>query len=182
MRGNMYVTERLRMVAEKQHASKEDFLRSLGLELTLFEDDSTSLARLAQLTEKTNQFNTHKQPFTEADIQGFIANPDASVFYAKLSDKFGEYGIILFALVEKSATTWHIRSLLMSCRVFGRGVEDAFLVALMEKALAAGVQRITIAFEASPKNAPAQEFVERHFTDNARASLGGDAPDWIKII
>ena len=181
MRGNMYVTERLRMEAEKQHTSKEDFLRSLGLELTVCQDNTTSVARLAQLTEKTNQFNIQKQPFSEDEIRVYSESAEHAVWYGRLNDRFGEYGIVVFALVDKKGSEWHIRSLLMSCRVFGRGVEDAFLSVIVAEALAQGVRVLTIAFEESAKNAPAKEFVERYFVAEQLAVEPLQSPDWIEL-
>ncbi len=96
MRGNLYVTERLRREQEKQYPDKEEFLMSLGLELTFYQDDASAATRLAQMTEKTNQFNTNKIPFADSDVQDRIKSEDAKVFHARLNDKFGDYGILLW--------------------------------------------------------------------------------------
>jgi predicted enzyme involved in methoxymalonyl-ACP biosynthesis len=69
MRGNLYVTERLRKEEEKHAVSKEEFLHNLKLEMTFYEDDVSCLTRLAQLTEKTNQFNVDKKPLMDGDIK-----------------------------------------------------------------------------------------------------------------
>jgi FkbH-like protein len=183
MRGNLYVTERLRTAAEKSYASKEEFLKSLGLTLTVRMDDASCVSRLAQLTEKTNQFNIDKKPLTEDEIRAAIDSPTHHVFYGKLQDKFGDHGVVLFALIEAHADHWHIPALLMSCRVFGRGAEDAFLAAISEKALQEGVHSLTISFKDSPKNAPAREFVERRFpagTYSIPRTVHG--PEWIEIL
>jgi FkbH-like protein len=183
MRGNLYVTERLRKEREKKFADKAEFLQSLSLELTLWKDDDSCVPRLSQLTEKTNQFNTVKQPFSEEEIRRFIASPDHAVFHARLQDTFGDHGIIAFALVEKKKAEWQIRSMLMSCRVFGREVEDAFFSAIAEHAKAAGANKVTIGIEESAKNLPAREFVKKYFKDGAYAiGQKSSAPAWIKII
>lgn len=183
MRGNLYVTERLRKEAEKSHATKEEFLKSLGLELAVFEDDDSCLPRLSQLTEKTNQFNSLKRPLSEKDISDFIQSRSHAVFHARLQDKFGDYGIIAFALVEKSASEWHIKSLLMSCRVFGREVEEAFLSAILARAKDSGANRLTIESEETPKNAPVREFIAKHFLRGALdIPVVPYRPTWIKIL
>jgi FkbH-like protein len=182
MRGNLYVTERLRKEAEKEHENKEEFLASLQLELFIYENDASCIPRLAQLTEKTNQFNTHKQPFTESEIQGFIESSHHKVLYGRLQDAFGDYGVIIFGIIDMLGETWHIRSLLMSCRVFGRNVEDAFLSDILERALPENVTRLTIDFVPSEKNAPAREFVERYFNNGEmRVSEKINNPKWITI-
>lgn len=181
MRGNLYVTERLRKEEEKRYARKEDFLASLGLELTIFEDDDSCIPRLAQLTEKTNQFNTLKQPFSESEIAGFIKSPSHRVFYGKLQDVFGDYGVINFALIEIRDDVWHIKSLLMSCRVFGREIEEAFLAQILSRAREEGAEEITIDFAETEKNAPAKSFLDRHFINKRKkVPIESHFPLWIK--
>lgn len=182
MRGNLYVTERLRGEQEKQYETKEEFLQSLGLQLSVCEDDDTCLPRLAQLTEKTNQFNVDKQPMTEEEIVSYIQSPKHHVFYGRLQDVFGDYGVVVFAVVEERGSRWHLRSLLMSCRVFGRAVEDAFLSAIAKRASEEGIESLSIDFRQSEKNAPAKEFVDTRFPDGACLVSSISAPTWIQIV
>lgn len=163
MRGNFYVTERLRKEQEKQYADKEEFLTSLKLELICSEGNDSSIARLAQLTEKTNQFNTNKRPLSEDEMRAYIQSPLHHVFHARLSDIFGAYGIVVFALVEERGAEWHIDQMLMSCRIFGRSVEEAFLAFIAGRAGVAGAERLTLAFAETPKNIPAREFANKYF-------------------
>lgn len=182
MRGNLYVTERLRKEEEKLHTTKEAFLKSLGLEMFVYRNDFSCLSRLAQLTEKTNQFNVAKHPRHEEEITSLIVTGVYDSYYARLSDMFGDYGVILFALIKKDKTVWHIETLLMSCRVFGRGVEDAFFAHLIQKASEAGVSKVTIAYTPSDKNLPAKEFIDRYFINFTycfdRAIV---CPEWITL-
>lgn len=182
MRGNLYVTERLRKETEKQFENREEFLKSLGIELAVYEDDPSSLARLAQLTEKTNQFNVKKQPLTEGEIEAFMQNGAYTIFHGRVVDQFGDQGIIAFALVRKEESLWHIESLLMSCRVVGRGIEDAFLAAIARRAGEEGAQDISITFEQSEKNELARAFVARMFGDLLHAPIAQfQTPDWITV-
>ena len=183
MRGNLYVTERLRSEAQKQYQNKAEFLKGLGTEVHFFEDDAASLSRLAQLTEKTNQFNVKKRPLSEGEIRAFIEGGDHGVFYARAIDQFGDQGIIAFALVEKGADEWHIESLLMSCRVIGRGIEEAFVAEIARRAKVAGAERVSVTFESSEKNEPARAFVDSFFGPG-RSMFAQKAviPDWITIV
>lgn len=182
MRGNLYVTERLRREQEKQYANKEEFFASLKLELICSEDNDSSIARLSQLTEKTNQFNTNKRPLSEDDIRGYLKSPVHHLYHARLLDVFGDYGIVAFALVEEHDSEWHIDQLLMSCRVFGRAVEEAFLSYIAGRARAAGAERLTVAFTETPKNIPAKTFLDAHFEDNACVlDAVPSVPSWITI-
>ena len=183
MRGNLYVTERLRKEAEKQFTDTTKFLESLGTELRFFEDDPRSLARLAQLTEKTNQFNVKKRPMSEKEIVSFIQSENYAVFHAQAVDQFGDQGIVAFALVCKEKKLWHIESLLMSCRVIGRGIEDAFVAAIAQRAALSGAMSLGITFEPSEKNEPARAFVERIF--GGARTIASDImrpPKWIAIV
>ena len=183
MRGNLYVTERLRREEEKIYKNKENFLKSLDLELFVSEDNDSNISRLSQLTEKTNQFNTFKKPFSEKEIKKFIKSPKYSVFYARLQDKFGDHGIITFALVEKNKEHWNISSLLLSCRVFGRSVEDAIFGVILKRAKESGVTRLTLDFKETEKNFPAMEFVTKLFNKGEYDMLKVlNTPYWIKII
>ena len=93
---------------------------------------------------------------------------------------FGDYGVIIFALIEKSEKTWYIRSLLMSCRVFGRDVEDAFFMVVLQDATREGASSVIIDYEETEKNAPARAFIDTYFTGNIltiKESL--ESPVWI---
>ncbi len=182
MRGSLYVTERLRQEAEKSFPSKEEFLKNLGLELHFLEDDPTSVARLAQMTGKTNQFNVNKIPMTEEEMMGFIEHPEYKVFHGHVADRFGEHGITNLAIVKKNGEDWNIEHFLMSCRVIGRGIEDAFLTTIADSARKEGAKRLLITFIPTEKNAPAQEFINRRFINNE--TIVEDTPSlptWITI-
>ncbi|MGH7246332.1 MAG: HAD-IIIC family phosphatase, partial [Candidatus Levyibacteriota bacterium] len=163
MRGNMYVTERLRREAEKTFENRKDFLKALDLSVEVYVDDASALTRLSQLTGKTNQFNINKKPFSEEEIQAFVNDPRYAVFYARALDRFGDHGIISFALAKEEGTVWTIESLLMSCRVLGRGIEDAFMSAIAETLKKKGATEASIMFTKSEKNAPAEAFVQTYF-------------------
>jgi len=182
MRGNLYVTERLRRESEKSFNNQEEFLKSLGLNFQIFIDDSSQLARLAQLTDKTNQFNVNKHQLTEKDISNFINNPQYKVFYGRLTDRFGDYGIISFAIVRKELNLWHVEYFLMSCRVIGRGVEEAFLSVIGGAAKDNLVEKMSIEFVKTVKNKPAEDFVGKYFKKNL-ASINDiiNPPNWVTI-
>ena len=182
MRGNLYVTERLRREEEKQHATKEEFLKGLSLELFIYKNDNSCISRLSQLTEKTNQFNIDKQPTSEEELLSYLNNKEHDIYHGRLQDSFGDYGVIIFALIKKEKDIWYIKSLLMSCRVFGRGVEDVMFSFIIEQAKKEKVKTIIISYKESEKNAPAKEFIDRHFT-NFKYTIKDkeEYPYWIKV-
>ncbi|HEY4487828.1 MAG TPA: HAD-IIIC family phosphatase [Candidatus Paceibacterota bacterium] len=182
MRGNLYVTERLRAAAEKEFESREAFLKSLGLELHMYTNDAASFARLAQLTEKTNQFNTKKSPLSVEELEAYRQDGEHIIMHARVSDRFGDHGITAFALVRMMGLHWSLESLLLSCRVLGRSVEEAFLYAIGERARTADVQTLSVAFTPSEKNKPAKDFVERNWKDTHLFPADITKPEWITIF
>jgi len=181
MRGNFYVTERLRTKAESRFENREAFLENLGLQVRVVRNDMKAVSRIAQLTEKTNQFNTHKIPKTEEEIRVFMENPDTDVFYAQASDRFGDHGIIAVALVEKSGTTWNIPTLLMSCRVFERGIENAFVYAIAKAATKEGATSISFDFVPTEKNDPAKTFLDKNTENGILNMQDMQLPHWITL-
>jgi len=182
MRGNLYVTERLRRAHEQTFPDRDAFLQSLKLTMQVYKDDPSALERLSQLSEKTNQFNTHKIPLTVDQLKSYLEDDNHIVLYGRITDAFGDYGITAFALIRKETCKWVIESLLMSCRVLGRGLEQAFLYAVAREAISAGVSKLCIDFIPTEKNKPAAEFVETFFKGNALDPQRVSLPSWVKFI
>ena len=181
MRGNLYVTERLRKEAEKNFDDPKKFLENLQLEMIFHHNDQSALERLSQLTEKTNQFNTLKHPYTTNELLSFMNNPHYAVFHARILDRFGDHGITAMAIVQKNESRWCIDSFLLSCRVIGRGVEEAFLSAIAEQAKNANVKEISILFKSTEKNKPAENFVSA-VSNNGQIKIENiTRPSWIHI-
>ena len=142
---------------EAQFTDMTDFLRSLEMKLKIERVDaqSMSIPRVAQMTQKTNQFNLTTRRYTEDDIRSMIAR-GAEVWTLAVSDRFGDNGVTGL-MILKPDNGWIIDTLLMSCRVLGKGIEEAFfktVIGRYEGALAA--QYIPTA-----KNGHVAEFYER---------------------
>lgn len=183
MRGNFYVTERLRKEQEKQHTDRSEFLKSLNIELHIAENDKTSVERLSQLTEKTNQFNNNKRPLFTTEIERYMMDGEYSVFHARAIDQFGDQGIIALALLRKDEKNWVFESLLMSCRVVGRGIEDAFVAHIAHIAQQNGAESISIIFTPTEKNELSRAFISRVFGETKNVLIKNiNQPNWITII
>ncbi len=184
------------MKAEKQRAavsigneSKETFVASLGLKVELGEATQSQLGRVTQLINKTNQFNLSTIRRTLDEVEALSRNPDWSVYALRVSDKFGEYGLVGVALVEKAVERWRIDTFLMSCRVLGRDVETVFLATIGDDARAAGASAIEAEFVPSAKNELAAQFLPKHgfaSTDGRKYDLSLDAklnrPAYVELI
>ncbi len=159
-RGASYASERMRQGLKKQ-TSLEDYLKSLGTVLTVEKAGESNLARIAQLTQKTNQFNMTTRRYLEEDIKRFGASASHRVYSFRLEDKFGDLGIIAAVILEKQKSGWRIDTFLMSCRVLGRMVEESILAFMQQLAEKEGDGTLTGEFISTEKNAPARDFYKQ---------------------
>ncbi|MBI3837580.1 MAG: HAD-IIIC family phosphatase [Planctomycetia bacterium] len=171
-RAEMYESETLRRQVQDQAVSVEDFLRNLEMTAQVGRCDASTLERVHQLIQKTNQFNLTTRRHNVDDLRRFMDSPDAAVAWLRLSDRYGDSGLVCVGIIDRlDDETWVVDTLLMSCRVMGRQVEDAFLAYLAELARAAGAKRLRGIYRPTAKNSPVQDFYNsRDFID-----LGGDA-------
>jgi FkbH-like protein len=130
-RARQYETNARRLEEENQFASYEDYLDSLDMVAELAPLRPVHLARVAQLINKTNQFNLTSKRYTFADIEQLVSDESYVTLYAKLTDKFGDSGLISVIIGRKERRSLHVDLWLMSCRVIKRDVELAMLDALV---------------------------------------------------
>ena len=143
---------------------KEEFLQTLGLKIEMFVAPPEELDRVAQLINKTNQFNLSTIRRSVDEVRLLAAAPLHRVYGLRVADNFGDYGLTGVAIVERSPENrrWTIDTLLLSCRVLGRKVETAFLAAIAAEAGADGAEFLHAVFIPSAKNAPAASFLSDH--------------------
>ena len=156
-RGEMYREEGARKALESSVASVDDFLRTLELEVAITAVVLETIPRVSQLTQKTNQFNVTTRRYSEADIAG-KRREGWHIWSVSARDRFGEYGIIGVCMVEPLGDTWRIDTLLLSCRILGRKIENIVFVFLCNEAERQGVKKIIGEFIPTQKNAPAATF------------------------
>jgi FkbH-like protein len=161
-RGRLYAEQRERARSEQAFGSLEDFLMSLSTKVRVAPVTEKTIARTAQLTQKTNQFNTTTRRYAEQDIARLAIDERWRVLTVDAADRFGDHGIIGSAIVQRAAGRWDIDTLLLSCRVIGRGIEMAVLAALAELAWADGATNLTGAVVPTAKNAPARDVYSAH--------------------
>lgn len=192
-RGALYAAEAGRRSAAAAAVDMPSFYRQLDMRLSISMDDAMQVSRIAQLTQRTNQFNMNAIRCTDADIRRYRESPDYHVLAARLVDRFGDNGIIGAALVERSGEEWRLPVFLMSCRVLGRTVEQCFLKWIGALARDAGAARLIAWFKPTVKNQPFAGFyqdsgmrqadndkdVQRWIWDLDRADLA--MPDWMTL-
>ena len=130
----------------------DDFLGALAMTVEVGPVTALNLARVTQLVNKTNQFNTTTIRRTEAEVAALAADPAALTLQFRLLDKFGDNGIVSVMLLEPAGDGLELVNWVMSCRVFGRQLEEEALNALVEAARARGAAAIHAAFVPTAKN------------------------------
>lgn len=143
----------------KRAESLEEFIGSLNLRVDFQPLAFERLGRVAQLTQRTNQFNNSGQRRSEGEIQALLAGGKWACYTAEVSDRFGEYGLVGALLVEKRSEEYRIDTFLLSCRALGRGVEHRMLASLAEAALDEGVFSVCIPCRETARNQPVREFL-----------------------
>ena len=130
----------------------ESYLRSLDMICEINPVDAMSRARSSQLINKSNQFNLTTRRYSESEIEALEADDNAHLIQVRLTDKFGDNGIISVIIARKAEDAWAIDTWLMSCRVLGRRVEEAVLGHLAAAARTAGARALVGSYIPSPKN------------------------------
>ncbi len=189
----MYAEQRQRAGAEQTFQSKEDFFRFLEQEAELDPVSDLTRARVAQLTQKTNQFNLTTRRYTEQQIADMAARPGWHIFSIRVKDRFGDHGLVGVAIAHDQGAQCEVDTFLLSCRVIGRTVETALLAHLAKSAAERGCKRLAGWFLPTKKNAPARDFYKQHGFQRQESNGTGSlwvldlnnsplrSPDWITL-
>ncbi len=156
-RPELYAQRAERLRAERAAASLEEFLASLALDIRIAPMQPGQVARVAQLTQRTNQMNATSVRRSEAEVQSL---QDAECLIVDVRDRFGSYGLTGAIIFRVRGSAVAVDTFLLSCRALGRGVEHRMLARLGEIARERGLARVEIPFVASQRNRPAALFLE----------------------
>ncbi len=160
-KGEMYRSQIERKRFEESFDSLDGFLAGLDIEVGIEAANSFSIARIAQLTQKTNQMNLTTRRYTEANIQSFAGGPDIHVFSVSSKDRFGDNGIIGVVIIKIRQDECIIDTFLLSCRVIGRNIEGAMMGFIAEFARRRGVKTLLGEYLPTAKNKPAADMYEK---------------------
>jgi FkbH-like protein len=167
----MMTSDRHRSELRTQFTDITSYLRSLEMVLTIRLLDESILPRVAQLSQKTNQFNLTTQRYTEDQMRRWIRNPEYEVLALSVVDRFGESGIVGVAVLHYQAQSATLENFFLSCRILGRRIEEAFLDVCLERAKQRGVRKINGVYRASAKNEQVKDFYEKQ--GFARIAMSG---------
>lgn len=164
--------DRARVARYREDLARQDFLADfdsvsgyltrLGLVVELAPACEADRARVAQLTQRTNQFNLTTRRLTEGAVAELAADPDASVLTIRSSDVFGDNGLVGAVFAYRDGGTLRIDGFLLSCRVFARGIEQACLASLLRHARATGITEVVATYRATSKNGKVRGFYPHH--------------------
>lgn len=161
-RNDMYKANVIRSKQQANFENYDEYLLSLEMvgEIRPFSKMYTS--RIAQLTNKSNQFNLTTLRCSIADIEQYMNNPDYITLYGKLADKFGDNGLVSVVFGHEDTGIFHIDLWLMSCRVLKRNFEFAMMDALVEKCRFRGIRKIYGYYYPTAKNKMVKDFYAEH--------------------
>jgi FkbH-like protein len=177
-RSEMYAAERGARVLRASAATVEDYLRALDQRLIVCAVGAAVIPRVAQMHQRTNQFNLTTRRLTEADIAAYVDDPARrAALVGRVRDKFGDHGLVVAATVSITGASAEIDTFLMSCRVIGRDIERAFLAALLGLLAERGIRRVTGRFVATARNGMVREL----YAANGFALVEGtdEASSWV---
>jgi FkbH-like protein len=154
-----------------------EYLASLNMVMTVAPFDAQGRARIAQLINKSNQFNLTTRRYGEREVAALEENPNKFTLQVRLTDKFGDNGMISVIIFEKLVDSWQCDTWLMSCRVLGRQVEEAVLSVIANAAHREGAGFLRGCYIPTPKNGlVAEHFSKLGFTKISQHPDGGT--DW----
>jgi FkbH-like protein len=191
-RGGFYRTEAQRVRLKRSAPSLDEYLRSLEMRLLIEPVSPQNIGRVADLTQRTNQFNLTTPRHSRDSLLAWLGEAGREGYAFRLADRFGDYGLIGVTLCRRDGDTVVIEAFLMSCRVLKRSVEDAILSFLVNRAVERGASRVRGLFRPSRKNAQVADFYSRRGFQET-ASRADDAityerpagpvarPEWIRV-
>ena len=178
-RTKQYQVEAKRVSLQKTFGNEADFLKSLDMVSVVSGFTKFNTPRVAQLSQRSNQFNLRTIRYTEADIEAFANDPKIIDLSFTLEDKFGDNGLIAVIIMKPlDAETLFVDTWFMSCRVLKRGMENFTLNTMVERAKAAGYKRIMGEYLPTPKN----KMVESHYPSLGFTAIDGAATAQYELL
>lgn len=172
-RADSYLQNRQRDSLRRQQGSFAEFLEKLELHVAVAPADEGNVARLSQLSQRTNQFNNGGQRSDESELHEAI-RAGLQAHAVSVRDRFGDYGLVGSFGYRLQAGVLRVESFMLSCRVLGRGVEHRMLAELGRMAVAHGAVAVHLAFKVLPRNQPF-----RRFLDGLAGTFNGDGSEYL---
>jgi len=175
-RSEKYLENRKREELRSNSTSFADFLEQLELSIHIEPLQPADLDRVSQLTFRTNQFNCTGKRQTTDEIRRILSE-GAQCWTVRVSDRFGDYGLVGSVTFLASGSEIDVETFLLSCRALGRGVEHRMLARIGSAAVDCGMSRVRVRFRRTAKNRPAASFLDSCCAE--RVPTGEDTFDYI---
>lgn len=157
-----YREELARQDFRESVTSLEDYLAGLGVEVELEEAGPEQVPRVSQLSLRTNQFNATTRRLQPQDVAALLADPYARVLTVRTRDRFGDNGLVGALFLRRDGDLEHLDNFLLSCRVFGRGIEQACLATVLRHARDRGARAVQAHYRPTAKNQIVANLYPRH--------------------
>lgn len=174
-RNEMYLANEQRNRMQKNFSDYGDYLRSLEMKARIGAFDPAYFSRIAQLTNKSNQFNLTTHRYSQSEIEQIAADPQYLTLCGRLEDKFGDNGVVSIVIGRKEKDVLHIELWLMSCRVLKRGMEYAMMDTLEKQCRDYGIRQIYGYFYPTAKNAMVKDFYALQGFEKLEEDADGNA-------
>ena len=172
-RNDMYRENAERSKLQASFADYGEYLDSLKMKAVIRPFEPVYMARIAQLTNKSNQFNLTTKRYTQGEIEAAANDPGHITLYGKLEDRFGDNGVVSVCIGRKDGQTCHIDLWLMSCRVLKRDMEYAMMDELVRRCRQDGITEIRGYYYPTPKNGMVKDFYGTMGFDRIREDENG---------
>lgn len=160
-RNKMYRENLIRTQLQRSFADYSDYLRSLDMSAVIRPFESIYMSRIAQLTNKSNQFNLTTRRYTQDEIAQIAGDSNYLTLYGKLNDRFGDNGVVTVVIGEIKGVRLDIILWLMSCRVLKRDMEFAMMDEVVSRCSEMGVEEIYGHYYSTAKNGMVRDFYEK---------------------
>ena len=180
-RNEMYKENAKRLEQQASFADYTDYLMSLDMHAVIRMFEPIYLARIAQLTNKSNQFNLTTRRYTQSEIEALAADRQYITLYGKLIDKFGDNGVVSVVIGHVMGDKCHIDLWIMSCRVLKRDLEYAMMDTLVHRCMEQGAKTIYGYYYPTAKNAMVKNFYELQGFEKIREDESGNTT-WKYVI
>jgi FkbH-like protein len=177
-RTELYRAEAERRQEQSSYSNIEDFLSSLDMQIVVERWDAFHLPRIAQLIQRSNQFNLTTRRLSESQCAAIMNSGDSIPIYAELADRLGDHGLISVVTCESQGSDLAIRDWLMSCRVLARTVEAYLMTYVVDRARRLGLSRVTGKYIPTAKNAMVRDFFAQFGFRKTSEAADGSA-EWV---
>jgi FkbH-like protein len=159
LKTEQYKENFFRNESKKAFQDLDNYLRSLHIQIDIIQANESNIMRIAQMTQKTNQFNLTTKRYTEVDLRKLLSD-GSKIFCANVKDKFGDNGITIACIIKEFDDYFFLDSYLLSCRILGRDIEKVTLIKIIEEVLNESSKTVKAKFIPTKKNIMSADFLD----------------------